>query len=43
MGTQSKLIVLIWQIMAHDAGGDGDDADSDAGGDDEPEYAGGDG
>ena len=43
VGTQSKLIVLIWQIMAHDAGGDGDDADSDAGGDDEPEYAGGDG
>ena len=30
-------IVLIWQIMARDAGGDGDDADSDAGG------AGGDG
>ena len=43
VGTQSKLIVLIWQIMTHDAGGDGDDADSDAGGDDEPEYAGGDG
>ena len=37
------FIVLIWQIMARDAGGDGDNADSDAGGDDEPGYAGSDG